>query len=324
MKFYAKFKTMSYKAPNYCLFICNYLFLSIFFSHFTFAQHASDTLKKQAQSTDYQEVTNKKLKKYVLIGTVSYTTGLLALNELWYKKSPRQSFRFFNDNAEWKQVDKFGHFYTTYQLGRTGHHFLSKTNLTQNQARLYGGMLGSALMFPIEILDGFSADFGASWGDWIANFGGSAFYVGQDLLWQEQRIKVKFSYSPSKFAKLRPNVLGSSWQERLLKDYNGQIYWFSFDTSSFLKNNSRFPKFLNIALGYGADQLVFARREQNQAAGYQAYRQYYLSLDLDFSHIKTKSSFVKTVFFILDMVKLPLPTLEYNQQDRFQFHYFGK
>lgn len=325
---YAKFKTMSFKCFKYLAFSINYLFISVLLQYSVFGQHHSDTLNSNSQLTDYQLVihdkSNKKLKKYLLIGGASYTVGLFALNQLWYKKSPRQSFRFFNDNAQWKQVDKFGHFYSTYQLGRIGHNFLSKTSLSENKSRLYGGMLGAALLFPIEILDGFSADFGASWGDWLANFGGAGFYIGQDLLWKEQRIKPKFSYFPSEFAKLRPNILGNSFQERLLKDYNAQIYWFSFDVASFLKRQSHFPKYLNIALGYGAEQMVFARTSQNQEAGYRAYRQYYLSLDLDFSHISTKNKFAKTVFFVLDMIKIPLPTIEYNPQDKFIFHSFGR
>ncbi|MEJ6491389.1 MAG: hypothetical protein QNL60_02870 [Flavobacteriales bacterium] len=57
-----------------------------------------------------------------------------------------------------------------------------------------------------------------------ANALGSGLFLGHHLLWKEQRIVLKFSSHPTEFAKYRPEVLGSSYPERLLKDYNGQTY----------------------------------------------------------------------------------------------------
>jgi hypothetical protein len=33
---------------------------------------------------------------------------------------PRSDFHFINDNAEWLQMDKAGHIYSSYHLGRLG------------------------------------------------------------------------------------------------------------------------------------------------------------------------------------------------------------
>ncbi|OJU23360.1 MAG: hypothetical protein BGN92_03335 [Sphingobacteriales bacterium 41-5] len=46
----------------------------------------------------------------------------------------------------------------------------------------------------IEILDGFSNKWGFSWGDMAANVFGAGMFQGQQLLWNEQRIKFKFSF----------------------------------------------------------------------------------------------------------------------------------
>ncbi len=35
----------------------------------------------------------------------------------------------------------------------------------------------------------------------------------------------------------------------MLKDYNGQTYWLSFNVASFLPTNSGFPYWLNMSLG---------------------------------------------------------------------------
>jgi hypothetical protein len=46
-------------------------------------------------------------------------TELVGLNQLWYAYA-RSDFHFINDNAEWLQMDKAGHIYSSYHLGRLG------------------------------------------------------------------------------------------------------------------------------------------------------------------------------------------------------------
>jgi hypothetical protein len=55
------------------------------------------------------------------------------------------------------------------------------------------------------------------------------------------------------------NVLGSSLAEQMLKDYNGQTYWLSVNLHSFYKN----PKWLNLAIGYGANGMLTGNGENN-------------------------------------------------------------
>ena len=50
-------------------------------------------------------------------------------------------------------------------------------------------------------------------------------------------------------------LLGSSLPEQILKDYNGQTYWFSANLHSFFKK-SKIPKWFNIAVGYGAEGMI--------------------------------------------------------------------
>jgi hypothetical protein len=61
----------------------------------------------------------------------------------------------------------------------------------------------------------------------------------------------KFSFHTTQY-QYRPNVLGSSLAEQMLKDYNGQTYWLSVNLHSFYKG-SKIPKWLNLAIGYGAN-----------------------------------------------------------------------
>ena len=252
------------------------------------------------------------LNKVALYGGIGYTASLTALSVGWYGENGFDRFKFFNDNAEWNQVDKLGHAFGTYQLTRISYDVLRKTELTDSQALLWSAGLSVALFLPIEILDGFSPDYGFSYGDLIANAAGSGLFLGQELLWQEQRIKMKFSFHQTSYANIRPELLGENFLQQVLKDYNGQTYWLSFDIYSFMKKSS-FPKWLNLAAGYGANEMVYARENENNANGYSSYRQYYLGLDFDFSYIQTDKRWLKTILYIADMIKWPAPALEISK-----------
>lgn len=271
------------------------------------------------QSTDSSQTVNKKrLRTFVGISGAVYGVTLIGLNELWYSDSERQAFHFFNDNAEWKQVDKLGHFYSAFYLSYGTSSALSWCGLKQRKADLWGSLTGFLIMVPIEVFDGYSDAYGASSGDLLANAAGSGFFLGQKLLWKEIRIQPKFSYHKTDYPTFRPDdALGDTFASELLKDYNGQTYWLSFDMDKFL----RFPKWLNLTIGYGADEMVYAREGSNAAAGYDAYRQYYIGLDFDLTGIKTRSKFLKTFFAVASMIKLPAPTVEFSSEGA-KFHPF--
>jgi len=254
---------------------------------------------------------NKRLRHFTIASSIAYSATLVGLNNLWYNGSPKQHFRFFNDHKEWKQVDKLGHLYSSFYLSYATARALQWCSLPQRKANIAGSIAGFALLLPIEVFDGFSEAYGASVGDIVANAAGSSLYLFQTTLWQEIRIQPKFSFTPSSYAALRPNLLGKNLSEEILKDYNGQTYWLSIDADKFI----RFPKWLNIAFGYGANGMIYARSEQNIQAGYPGhYRQFYVSLDWDLTAINTKSKAVRTLLFIVNMLKLPAPTLEVSNK----------
>ena len=250
----------------------------------------------------------------------AYSVTLVGLNQLWYKEQARTGFHFFNDNTQWKQVDKVGHLYTTYHISRLGAQALQWAGLPPSKAAMLGGITGLVFQTPIEVLDGFSAAYGASWGDVAANTAGAALFVGQQLLWQESRIHPRFSFRPTPLVKLRPNMLGKNLPEQGLKDYNGQTYWFSFDVKPWLGAESRFPGWLNVSLGYGAQNMVYANDAVNRGQGFSSYRQYYLSLDVNFTRISTRSRLLRSLLFMLNTVHVPAPALEFNRERGLVFH----
>lgn len=283
----------------------------------------SSGIKVYGSPADSNSV-NKKRLSFVIAGeSVLYASSLYFLNNLWYKDYPRSAFHFFNDNNEWLQMDKIGHAATSATIGLYGYKTLKWCGVSENKSIWYGGSLGFAYLTTIEILDGFSAEWGASSGDLLANTFGSMLFMGQQFAWQEQRVNLKWSFHTTKYSQYRPDLLGNSLNEKMLKDYNGQTYWLSVNIKSFLKNDKHFPKWLNIAFGYGAEGMTGSFENViayngNQVPPFKRYRQYYLSPDVDFTRIPTKSSFLKVVFHALNFVKLPTPAIEYSRDKGFR------
>jgi hypothetical protein len=84
-----------------------------------------------------------------------------------------------------------------------------------------------------------------------------------------------------------------------LKDYNGQTYWLSANVNSFFKS-SKVPKWINIAVGYGADGMITGRTENNplfSSLETKRVRQFYLSFDADLTKIRTNNPHIKTLLF---------------------------
>lgn len=265
-------------------------------------------------------VNSKRLTTVLLVGGVGYSATLVGLNQLWYADSENQPFTFFNDCKEWKQIDKAGHFYAAFHFSSATSSVLQWSNVKKRNADLWGSLTGFLVLLPIEIMDGFSADYGASAGDLLANASGAAFYLGQSALWNEVRLHPKFSFHRTGYPALRPEeTLGDGPISEMIKDYNGQTYWLSVDLDKFF----HFPKWLNLTFGYGAQGMVYANDRDNTAAGYDAYRQYYVGIDFDLSHIKTKSKLLNSALFLVNMIKLPAPAVEFSRKGtRFNFFQF--
>jgi len=264
---------------------------------------------------------NKPRRNALVISQSSLAAlTLVGLNQLWYADFERSKFRTTNDNSQWLQMDKLGHVYASYQLGRLGAESLNWAGVSEKDQLIYGATLGLSFLTAVEVFDGFSQEWGFSWGDMLANAGGTVLYVGQGLLWKEQRIALKYSFSNTDFAPLNPNKLGNGLTEEFLKDYNGQTYWLRFNLNSFLKTNF-IPNWLNLALGYGANGMLTGKDDNLLFPNQDRYRQFYLSFDIDLTRIKTNSNLLKTLFSIFNTIKVPIPTLEFNGKNDLKAYY---
>lgn len=256
-----------------------------------------------------------------------YAASMTGLYFAWYADYPQSKFHFFNDNGEWLQMDKAGHLTTSYIVGSFGYELLRDAGLDETRSIWFGGTLGLAFLTTVEVFDGLSDGWGFSWGDMAANTLGCGLFIGQQFLWHEQRITVKYSFHPTKFADYRPDLLGKDLIQQTIKDYNGQTYWASFNFKSlFLNKESKFPAWLNFAFGYGATGMTGGFSNTLVYAGesipyYERQRQFYFSLDVDFTKIPTNNKFLKYTFKVLNIFKVPFPAIEYNTGGNWVWHW---
>ena len=350
----------------------NRKFLSIFFLAVAIVSPVNShnniyTIKEQAPSFEFEidpffesEESKSGLSKgaVITLGTEALIiTGVMsALYSSWYSGTETGSFHFYNDNKEWLQMDKVGHANSCYNFANIGYEALVMTGLDEKRAILYGGPLGLVIMSMVEVFDGLSSDWGFSWGDMGANVIGAGLFMGQQALWHEQRIALKYSYHYSGCPKYnvsnpltmeRDYIMGKDWLDRFYEDYSGITIWLACDVKSlFMKETSRYPSWLGWAIGYGAEGMTGEYnnlqpaghvgiddkwgRGWEYAPGQLAYmpqdarqRRLFLAPDIDISRIPCKNKTLKHILRVLSAIKLPTPALEFRPgEDRLCWHWF--
>jgi hypothetical protein len=290
----------------------------IFVLFFPFVVKAGKTEIK----TDTTKINKKVIYKSVAL-TGAYTAGsIYILGKTWYKDKEKVPFHYYNDNRGYLQVDKFGHMFGSYVYSYIGYRGLQKIGVPNKEALIFGSTMGFVMQLPIEIMDGIHQGYGFSWGDIAANTMGSVLVLGQELIFNEQLVKYKFSYWETVYSKNSNGYFGQTTIDRLLNDYNGHTYWFSMPLNIF-GYKKQLPEWLNFAVGYGANGIYGEFENILSYNGViipetERYRQYLLSLDVDWTKIKTNSGFLKVLFQALTFVKLPFPALEYNSKGEFK------
>ncbi len=247
----------------------------------------------------------------ISIGTV-WTGSIVALNKIWYDGFEKTKLHSFDDSKEWMQMDKMGHVFTSYHVSQQATKLYRWCGLNRNTSAWIGTGIGFGYQLTFEFLDGRSSAWGFSWTDLAANGIGSALFVSQELLWQEQKFKLKFSYHPTEYAQYRPHTLGSNFTERLLKDYNGQTYWLTFSPGT-LFPKSNIPEWIAVATGYSVDQKLAGMDDyyvtDDGLKSFHAQREFVLSLDIDVSKLGIKKKWLKTVLSPFNIVKIPFPAV---------------
>lgn len=315
---------------------CLFIIVFALFSAVSYSQYYQDTTLSGGHA-----------RKWITLSTMAggYTSSTILLNNAWYKDYPRSSFHLYDDWGEWENMDKMGHVFSSQFQSIYAYHLYRWSGVSEDKAIIWGGLTSLLFQSTIEVLDGFSTEWGFSLSDYGANLIGVSLFALQQHHWQEQRILMKVSGGRRSYPEIAinsndgtqsimleervNNLFGSSIPERFLKDYNAQTSWVSFNIRSLL-NVEDMPSWINFAIGFGAENM-FGGYENiwvDDEISYQItdtnlsrYNQYYLAPDIDLTRIPVKKKGWKTVLGILNIFKVPLPALELTSNGDFKFHY---
>ncbi len=275
---------------------------------------------------------------------VTYSAFSIGLYNAWYKKTKQTPFHLFNDSGEWNNLDKVAHSYNSYIQSNLIYDGARWCGYSENAAIICGTSVSMLFQTTIEVMDGFSSDWGFSWVDIGSNVLGAGLFAGQQLLWHDQKFKLKLSAFPKKYPdafitgdkgtnisykQRAEDLYGKAYFTSFLKDYNAQTFWLSFNPGIISTSlNNYWPDFLDLSIGYGSDNLFGGYKnewstngEYFSANSTPRYHQYYLSLDIDLKKIKVKNNFLRTALHLINTIKIPAPALEYNSQGKVKWHW---
>lgn len=255
------------------------------------------------------QVDNKKRNLVVTANSLIYGTGIVAAQNLWYKNFPKSPFHFFNDTPEWGGMDKIGHATTTYWLSKAHYETFRWAGFSDVNATILAASTSFTELLGLELLDAYNQNWGFSLADLAANAVGSFSFLLQQKLFKEQKVFIKFSYLNSPYARYRPQVLGKSLPEKVLKDYNGQVYWLCSSPFDWFQKDNKLS-FLQVAIGYSIDGYIFGRPQESVFNGLNIIpkKQVALSLAVNWSKLALQEKWKKRLFW-LNAIKLPSPSV---------------
>lgn len=278
--------------------------LLLFFCHCKFAPGQADTLP------------TRKSEGYLVAGTaIGFTGGFYLLYHSWYKAYAVGSFRFFDDSREWKGMDKIGHMASASILFDQFADIAGYSGYSKRQANSYALASSMAFLTAIECMDGFSEGWGFSLTDYAANVAGTTFSFLRRSGSGRNFPILKYSWKPGNLSAHRPELLGHSVAERMLKNYNEQTYWLSFPLNMFFPKT---PRWLCIATGYSANGMLGARTNSwtteagifNDFTHIERYAAFKFSLDIDLLALPLKKKWQRKLLGIVRWIKIPAPGVE--------------
>jgi hypothetical protein len=212
----------------------------------------------------------------------------------WWKDS-NQRFHFFNDGLFSNYslgIDKVGHAYTSYFYFNTFRNVLKWGGYDDGTAYWWAAGTSAFFALTIEIGDGLTT-FGFSGWDLAFNMLGLGYGMLQTDMPFLQNFKLKWSYVPQD---------GYRWPPRFTEHYDAHVYWLTCNVRNLLPEAARswWPEFLQLAVGYGADDR-------------QTRREIHIGLDLNLGVFQTEQAEARLLVETMDLFHLPMPAVKFTE-----------
>lgn len=263
----------------------------------------------------------RNTQRFYVASGMLFSGGLFSLYQAWYKPYNFGHFRFFNDTREWRGIDKLGHFSGTWWACQWLYETASITGLPVSHRMPVSLGLPLLFMTTVEIFDGFSSGYGFSPADVAANVAGASLFYLQQKHLGRQDFTMKISFSRNDLNTYRPELLGRSWPETWLKNYNGQTHWLSYPIKQMGGFFRVVPGWVCISAGYSAGGMLGGITNRWVADGklldytsIKRYSRYLISFDIDLLKLPFRGKAWRFFTSGIRWVKIPFPALEYSIQ----------
>lgn len=277
----------------------NNSFLTILISIFIFFLPHLTLKGNKLKISDDTISQTARTERIALVGGVSlgaFIYGHVALSNLWWKGNPVPFHINTDDDYKYAlNADKFGHFFFPY-FGTDLYRGLFVWCGINDTTSLWLGA-GALMTYQtyIEIRDGFSEQYGFSWGDFTANTIGTGMQVLRFYSPFLRKFHFKMSFYPSE--KFKAGAYNA-----IIDDYESAFHWLSFDLHSVLPENLQpyFPAFISPAIGHSVANL-------DQKGG--GNHVWYLALDWNLDAMHTGIDFLDPFLHYLNYYHLPAPAV---------------
>ncbi|MBX2976819.1 MAG: DUF2279 domain-containing protein [Ignavibacteriaceae bacterium] len=250
-----------------------------------FAQHETDSIN------------------YYRLGLVSGVTvigfyyGQAFNKNLWWK-GEKSSFHFEWD-YDWKYAlgsDKFGHFYFPYLSTKLYSQALEWSGLSEKKSLYYSALLAFSYQTFIEVKDGYSKQWGFSWGDFTANTFGALYPILQYHNPILNNFSPKISFHPS-------NRFKNGSHSVIIDDYESTYDWLSINIRELSGGvvKEYLPSFINLAIGHSVKNL------DSPSGG---NHEFFIGLDWNLEELPGNHPILKFLKKNLNYYRFPAPVVK--------------
>jgi hypothetical protein len=261
--------------------------------HFTFT-----TAFAQADSLSTTDYILPSIVPAAVIGLALYNN----YQDFW-RNIEKVPFHISNDPPYAMHNDKLGHaFYTALTADMTKLAY-TEAGIQRKTAAWIGAATSLLAQTLVEIGDGFHGNkpyFGFSPGDEAADIFGAAFSLMKEYAPAINRFDYKMGLWPSSAYK-------EGAYSNIINDDESEFFWLSYQIYHHLPDG--YPKWLNVAIGYGVQNLEQVRFLPDRTSSIPK-SQLFFGLDINLKGIPIEGKAWEIISGLLDHIRIPFPALQ--------------
>lgn len=254
---------------------------------------AQDSLRITDGFSEKEGFPTRKAIATGVVGSIFLGTAVDAYFTWW--KDVAKPFSFYTENwfnGPHLGLDKVGHFFGTYVLFKITRNMMLWGGYERSKAFWWAAGLSFLNGLEVEIGDGYSP-YGFDYQDLLFDVAGVCYGMLQTEVPFLRNFDFKFSYY---------SKAGFKSPAAFTEDYDAMTIWLSMNVHQLLPSSLKdyWPAFINFTVGYGVND--------NQTR-----RELAIGLDLNLEAFKTSNEDVLLAERILNVMRLPLPAVNFIQ-----------